>query len=1176
MVKKNTGSIQDKYPGMYSKADSADLHTKNKYIAIINLFYEKLFSSSNIIEVAVAAVSALMEFSGSPSVALFEFNPGTKKINLIHSCGFSDKSVEAAKHIEYNNSITGKALHTGKIQIVKSLANHNVIEKHCANALTEDNFISVCSLPLLYGNSPIGAVNLIFRDNFDFESINKSLLVSIAKTIALAIQNARYIEKIEEEYILRKAGEDRYKGVVETQSEFIVRWLPDGFRTFVNKSYCKLIGTEAQDLIGKSVYDQLEKESAQKLSEHVKLLDYKNPVFQFENILINDFGEKFITKWNNQGIFNDNKELIEIQSVGIDLTEIRKTQEELESSRQKFYKLFETSPNLVLITDIFKGKIFEINNSGCEILNYNKSEITGKTLIDVGLITMLKLEKLNKKLVQEGRISGNNIVFRDKNGTKKHGIIHSQFINLKNESYFIHTIVEITKIKEIQAQLIENKEKYRLLIENQRDFILKFDLAGKIYYASPNFMESFGVKESDVINNYFLPPIHPDDLESVEPLLNAALLPPYIVQHEERMKTLSGWRWISWSNKPIINKNGTVSEIISVGRDIDEKKKAELELYQGNERFKNVINSLPDLVIISDYNFTPLFVNDALNKWTGFTKDNLKAEGRKFNYVYPADRQTVLNFVKEFVKSNDSTSEPIDNRFYNSGGEICWHSSIITKIEYLNKPALLYLIRDVTKRKRDQEEINKLALIAKESISGVSITDSQGLVEWVNEGFSRITGYSLEEVRNKDVGVMLQGEGTNPATIQCINNAVKMNKFLKVEILNYRKNGERFWNELSLQPMSPGENNSRYISFINDISERKQNEEKLKFSENKFSKAFRNSPNAIMITDLESSRIIDVNEGYKSIFDYNREESIGKTTFELSLYKNPGQRRQILEELKSKGSVRDYEVEFVKKTGETGVAELSSEIIILNNEPYMITTIRDITASKKHEEEVKQYQSKLRSLTAHLQNVRERERQDIARGIHDELGQILTALKLNIKLLQKEIENDRTKFDSVYAVKELESLSKIVDESVKSSKRIISDLRPELLDKLGLVAAVEQHVSDFCRLAGLQYELKYNRENFDLEDDKAIGIFRTIQEALNNTVKYADAHKVKIELSQSDTRIYVLIQDDGKGFDVNDMEKKNSFGLFGMRERILNFGGEIFLESSADSGTCIEFIIPLT
>jgi PAS domain S-box-containing protein len=852
-------------------------------------------------------------------------------------------------------------------------------------------------------------------------------------------------------YDLKKYSNLVYN-IYKNSSTILYSLNPDGYFTFVSPQVKDILGYEPEELT--MHYSDLFTES----KVNTERLKMDERVFT-EFIILDPHDIELYTKDGSKVWlqikeipFVENNKLLSVDGIAQDIT-IRKNMEfELKESQQRFFQLFETSPNLIAITTIEEGKFIDINENGAKILGYSKDDIIGKTTNQLGLMSVELRQKIATELKEKGSFEGKEYELTRKNGEKAVGLFHSQIIAIKDKSFFFHTIVDITDRKLAEKIIVDSENKYRLIVENQKDFILKFDTSGNLLFASSNYLMEFGVDESDIIGQKFMPEIHPDDSITIKPVLDKALKPPYTAAHEERMKTINGWKWVSWLNKPIVKDDGSVDEIISVGRDIDKRKKAEFELIQSEERFRNVINSLPDLVIIGDYHLKTLFINQAVKNLTGLSLSKFNENDSSLNFTHPDDRAYIRTFISDFIKSPDNTSQQLDNRFYTIEGELRWHSSIITKIVYQNEPALLFLVRDITERIESQQA--------------------------------------------------------------------------------------------------------------------------LKLSEEKFSKAFHSSNNAILLTRLKDGKIIEVNQGFEQTFGYSREEVINKTTLEIDIWKNKSEREYVVKQLTNGFSIKNYEVEFNRKQGNTGIAELSMDKIIINYEEHIISVVFDVTDKKEAELKLKENQQKLRSLTAHLQNVRERERQDIARGIHDELGQILTALKMNIKLLQLDIEKNDD-INSEHIIDELKNLSGIVDESVMSAKRIIKDLRPELLDKLGLIPAIEQHLTEFCHLANLSYEFSYNEDQFDLEHDLAISIFRTVQEVLNNTVKYAEATKFELEFIYESNNISILLRDNGKGFDPNRISNRNSFGLFGINERVVNLGGSFNLESNLGSGTTISISIPL-
>ncbi len=231
---------------------------------------------------------------------------------------------------------------------------------------------------------------------------------------------------------------------------------------------------------------------------------------------------------------------------------------------------------------------------------------------------------------------------------------------------------------------------------------------------------------------------------------------------------------------------------------------------------------------------------------------------------------------------------------------------------------------------------------------------------------------------------------------------------------------------------------------------------------------------------------------------------------------------------------------------------------------------RDITERKKAEEEIKKTTGQLRQLTSRLQNIREEERTRIAREIHDELGQQLTALKMDAFWIGKQIDvADKTIHEKI------SSMISLIDDTITTVRRIASDLRPSILDDLGLIAALEWQGQEFEKRTGIKSILTNKMKDFKPIGELSTTIFRVYQEALTNITRYAHATEVETTIEEKNNHITLIIKDNGCGIDLSDVNYKNSLGLIGMKERAALFQGELTIESQKQKGTTITLKIPL-
>ncbi|MDP3929411.1 MAG: sensor histidine kinase, partial [Bacteroidota bacterium] len=245
-------------------------------------------------------------------------------------------------------------------------------------------------------------------------------------------------------------------------------------------------------------------------------------------------------------------------------------------------------------------------------------------------------------------------------------------------------------------------------------------------------------------------------------------------------------------------------------------------------------------------------------------------------------------------------------------------------------------------------------------------------------------------------------------------------------------------------------------------------------------------------------------------------------------------------------------------------------IKIYPSEQGLTIIYSDITKQKEAKEELELSYQNIRKLNNHLNTIREEERTNIAREIHDELGQQLTALKMDTYWFSKKIDSN----DNV-AVQKVSEMLQLIDQTIHTVRRIASDLRPGILDDLGLCAALEWQSSEMEKHSGISIKFMTDLDKVNVDKNKAIGIFRIYQEALTNIIRHANTPSVLTNLEQKDNQLILRIEDFGVGFNLAEVKLKNSFGLSGMSERALMMSGYLQIESSPNQGTVILLTVPL-
>lgn len=373
---------------------------------------------------------------------------------------------------------------------------------------------------------------------------------------------------------------------------------------------------------------------------------------------------------------------------------------------------------------------------------------------------------------------------------------------------------------------------------------------------------------------------------------------------------------------------------------------------------------------------------------------------------------------------------------------------------------------------------------------------------------------------------------------------------------------------------------------VQDITDREKAEYALRESEKKYRMLFETANDAIFIHN-PSAAIIDVNKLACERYGFSREELLAMTIQNIDTADEAVHIADHIATIQQNGHA-SFETVHIAKDGRPIPTDVRSSAITWNNQPAIMSICRDITERKRLDEairksrdelelrvmertaELNESREQLRSLAAHLQSVREEERINIARDIHDELGQMLLGLKMNLSWLRDKYLDHKTIFEKVG------SMLHILTVTIQSVRRICTELRPSLLDDMGLVAAMEWQANEFQKRTGIKCTVIEEPWDFELDKEKGIVFYRIFQEALTNVLKHARATEVTARLTLDNDNVTLEIIDNGKGITNKKLSKSQSFGLVGMRERAYPWGGSLEITGGKNKGTKIRVSMPLT
>jgi PAS domain S-box-containing protein len=358
------------------------------------------------------------------------------------------------------------------------------------------------------------------------------------------------------------------------------------------------------------------------------------------------------------------------------------------------------------------------------------------------------------------------------------------------------------------------------------------------------------------------------------------------------------------------------------------------------------------------------------------------------------------------------------------------------------------------------------------------------------------------------------------------------------------------------------------------MTDRKQADEVLRQTEERFSRLVDLMPVAVYVCDT-SGNLQHYNR--RAVELWGREPVPGETAQRycgsLRLYAADGtlvphNKSMMAEVLRTGVEARDLEVAIERPDG-TRITALVNIVPLRNGDEELIGAMNcfhDITELKRAQTALQRSFGQLRALAARLQTVREEERKRVARELHDQLGQTLTAMKIDLSSLIHELPAEKERRAA--------SLLKLIDQTIHSVRRISNDLRPAVLDDLGLIGAVEWAAREFENRTGTKCWLDLPGDDTVVDRELATSLFRILQETFTNVARHADASRVDVRLARENGSMTLEVRDDGKGISEEQLSDRSSLGILGMRERALLLGGELAISGAPGQGTTIRVRVP--
>jgi PAS domain S-box-containing protein len=389
-----------------------------------------------------------------------------------------------------------------------------------------------------------------------------------------------------------------------------------------------------------------------------------------------------------------------------------------------------------------------------------------------------------------------------------------------------------------------------------------------------------------------------------------------------------------------------------------------------------------------------------------------------------------------------------------------------------------------------------------------------------------------------------------------------------------RADGSEFPIEASISQHVEDEH-KLFTVILRDVTERARSEEMLARSESRLRGILDSAMDAIITVD-ERQHIVLFNRAAEGVFRCSREEAVGAPLDWFIPERFRAGHRDLMRQFGAGGETsrrmgHARVVSGLRRNGEEFPIEASISQVEEHGQRFYTVILRDVTARARAEEALLRSKAEIQGLALVASTAREQEKSRIARELHDELGQALTALKIDVGWLRQHLGEPPPEVG-----RKLAAMQVLLDGTVAAARRISSDLRPLMLDDLGLTAAAEWLVHNFTNRTGLACDLALGAGDLDLPDPYATTVFRVLQECLTNVAKHAEASQVEVNLEREAGGVVLTVRDNGLGFVPEGPRSPNSYGIVGVRERAYLVGGEVAIESAPGRGTCVTLRVPLT
>ena len=991
-------------------------------------------------------------------------------------------------------------------------------------------------------------------------------------------------DKVEELSLLQ----DSYKLLFDKSPISIVLIDDNGQIAELNSATISLFGFKRENLIGfrfTELYIVPEDEMVRmkKIFTHL----FTGGIFGPEDIKIYNKNKKLI--WANviaSKITLDEKSYIQVLTQDISLR--KSLEQEVKDSEENYRVLADSLPEVIFDIDL-AFNITYTNLIASKIFGYTTEEFRdGMNIFQfISLDDKETVLKQTKQIFRGDYIKPLILNLMRKDGTSFFANVYANRIFRDNRVIGVRCIIhDITEMKTTQEKIIESEEKYRLLSENAQDLIMVIDNHLKIDYVNEKAHKKLmGYSSEDLLGKKALDLIHPDDRE----LVIKALKDRY-KSIEVRIKNNKGeYIWMETTADYYKNPDGK-NYVLTITRDISERKEAAQKLVESERKYKELANSLPEIIFEIDLNFKLVYTNAIASEIFGYSHEDFKKGLNADEFIREEDRDDVLQNLSLIFRGK--TVDPGIMQFRKKDGTLFYGTINATAIYKDSKiVGMRSIIHDVTELVKAEERIKEseeqFRTITEQSLMGISIIQDEK-IQYINQTLADMLGYSINELLSWPSGEFFKTiyPEDKKKIIEFATKIDKQNKesFQYYEARGIHKDGSTIWLEVYNKNIVFRNKPAFLTSFIN-ISERKKAKEELRESEEKYRFLFEKSPVSILLIDIQG-KIEDCNPALEKLIDYDKNALIGKNYNSINVVL-PEYLPILFKRLKviAKGeSVHPIDIQLRKKDGSLIWVTIESTLVKLGEKPILMVMVHDISGTKE--------------LEIKLKEVNEMRKEFIDRASHELKTPITTvygAYQL-LDLLHKDKFNPE----------QLELLE-MASIGTKRIKKLVDDLLDVSLmeSKTFKLNKSRSNLSDI--IVNCIKEMKYfsNKRNHEIEIDILPELYVNIDESrielvftniISNAIKYTPSNgKIQIKMQSDGKFVEIKICDSGVGLsneEINNLFKKFSIiesplkkdldmdlgstglGLFLSKEIVKLHKGDIWAESEG-KGKGSTFIVKI-